>query len=95
MTRAKVLSIAFLAGLIVGCAVPAARAVSVDLNKTFIEAGVNFVNKQTCVVLVDDDQYSVPCEAVDLFSQGDSVSVGSIDGQTVIVTVDGEEVETR
>lgn len=94
MTRGKVISIAFLCGLVLGCALPA-KAFPVAVNKAYSgDSVVKYVNRQTCSVTVGDVQYHLVCGDVDLFSQGDSVSVGSVDGQTVIVSVDGFEVTT-
>ncbi|HAV9602765.1 TPA: hypothetical protein JLG68_001378 [Escherichia coli] len=92
MTRVKVISIAFLAGLVVGCAVPAAKAVTIA-EHNIAEGTVTKVDGQACSVSVDNEPYSVDCESVDLFSQGDSVAVGFEDDYTFLITSKGEQVE--
>ncbi|HAV1531530.1 TPA: hypothetical protein JG872_000340 [Enterobacter hormaechei subsp. xiangfangensis] len=95
MTRLKVISIAFLAGLVIGCSVPA-KAFPVAVNKSFSgESVVKYVNRLTCSVTIGQTKYDLFCGDVDLFSQGNNVSTGSVDGQTVIVTVDGFEVTAK
>ncbi|MGM8868837.1 hypothetical protein [Enterobacter hormaechei] len=95
MTRLKVISIAFLAGLVIGCALPA-KAFPVAVNKSFSgESVVKYVNRQTCSVMVGETQYQLVCGDVDLLSQGDSVSVGSVDCETVLVSTDGFEVRVK
>ena len=90
MTRAKVISIAFLTGLIIGCAVPAAKASSV-------ETYVTTVDSETCTITLDTDTtYDVDCDDLDNFEEGDFVRVLVRDGVTVLFDeVSGAKVITN
>lgn len=97
MTRAKVITVTFLAGLIVGCAIPAkkADAFTVAMNHTEQSATVKAINSSACTLVLDSGKFSIDCDDVDLFNTGDSVTVTTRNGYTAIITVDGDEVEVN
>lgn len=93
MTRLKVLSIAFLAGLVVGCAVPS-HAQSFEFGKTYKTVGVDSVEPSECSITLDGDEYTFDvCEDADHFEAGEIVALADSDGSLSVITDGGYEAE--
>lgn len=95
MTRAKIITITFLAGLIVGCAIPSSQAKAMPIAYTSNYEGmtVTAVHAKACQVDLDGDSFRVDCDSADLLHRGDKVTLVSRVGYSAIITEDGEEVE--
>lgn len=92
MTRAKVITISFIIGLMVGCAVPASHAKSIEFGKTFSSVGIDEVDADQCLITLDGTEYEFDdCSDADHFTEGDIAELADKDGNLSVVNSSGYE----
>lgn len=95
MTRFKLISITFITGLIVGCAIPSteAKAYPVSNAAAYDTMTVTAVQHRGCIVYLDREPYPVSCDNIDTVHVGDTVTLVSCGNYASIVTEDDYEPE--